>query len=282
MEALQTINREERRKDTFLKIVKPSDYDTPADRPGWIPPDITHEWDTDPYAYQTEEELMPGGGLHGRILAYMMAILQDFIETRDMMLLMDTFMLYRDTHGVKQRIAPDLLLMPFRYEPPSAYDLEVETTPLLVGEITSPESHAKDLENNVSLYAGFGIPSYLVIDPITPQKRRRKQIRLYLWQNSKGHASRIEPDADGYLLLPQMHVKIKAQGHNMIFADMATGELLKDSTQFRQLAESEIKRRKHETVLLKQEVERERQRAEQEIQRAERLAAKLRELGVSQ
>ncbi len=131
MEALQTINLEERRKDTFLKIVKPSDYDTPADRPGWIPPDITHEWNTDPYAYQTEEELMPGGGLHGRILAYMMAILQDFIETRDMMLLMDTFMLYRDARGVKQRIAPDLLLMPFRYEPPSAYDLEIEATPLL-------------------------------------------------------------------------------------------------------------------------------------------------------
>ncbi len=39
-----------------------------VDRPAWIPPQITENWDSNPYAYQTEEELMPAGGLHGELL----------------------------------------------------------------------------------------------------------------------------------------------------------------------------------------------------------------------
>jgi len=271
MEALQTLSRNDRYSaGTMLEIVKPANDNVLYDRPGWIPPEITHDWDTNPYAYQTEEEQMPGGGLHGRLLAYIMAILQDIVESRDMMLLMDAFMLYRDKIGVKQRIAPDLLLMPFREEPPSAYDLDIEPTPLLVGEITSPESHAKDLENNVNLYAGLNIPAYLAIDPITAQKRRRKQIRLYLWRSVDGLAQRITPDADGYLSLPEMQVKIKAQGQNLIFADIVTGELLKDSSQLRQWAETE-------SILRKQAIA----QAEREKQRADQLETRLRELGVS-
>jgi len=277
MEALQTLSRSDQYPHTVLKIVKPADDNVPYDRPGWIPPEITKNWDSSPYAYQTEEEQMPGGGLHGRLLAYIMAILQDSIETRGMMLLMDTFMLYRDARGVKQRIAPDLLLMPFRSEPPSAYDLDIEPTPFLVGEITSPDSHTKDLENNIHLYANLNIPTYLAIDPITPQKRRRKQIGLYLWRNINGLAQRITPGADGYLSMPEMQVKIKAPGQNLIFADIVTGELLKNSGQLRQWAETESVLRKQAEA----HSEREKQRAEREKQRAEQLAAKLRELGVS-
>ncbi len=43
---------------------------TSIDRPAWIPPEITPDWDTNPYAYQTEEELRPAGGYHGQRLAY--------------------------------------------------------------------------------------------------------------------------------------------------------------------------------------------------------------------
>ena len=67
-----------------------------TERPAWIPPEIGSDWDPNPYAYQTEEELMPAGGLHGKILAYVM---RDFLERRELMLLMDTFMFYRDEEG---------------------------------------------------------------------------------------------------------------------------------------------------------------------------------------
>lgn len=46
------------------------------DRPGWIPAEITHDWDTNPYAYQTEEELMAAGGLHGQLPAHIVEILR--------------------------------------------------------------------------------------------------------------------------------------------------------------------------------------------------------------
>ena len=282
MEALQTLSQNSRRQDTVLKIIQPSKTDA-TDRPGWIPPEITHDWDPSPYAYQTEEEMMPGGGPHGRLLAYIMAILQDFIETRGMMLLMDAFMLYRDDQGVKQRISPDLLLMPFRSEVPSAYDLDFEPLPLFVAEITSPESHTKDLKNNVVLYTGLGIPTYLAIDPITPQKVRREQIGLYLWRNIEGRVRQISPNANGFLALPEMQVAIKAQKQNLVFTDIATGELLKDATQLRQ--QTELAEQYYE--MERQRAEAERQRAEEaekqlrsERQRAAQLAKKLRELGV--
>ena len=48
-----------------------------TERPAWIPPEIGSDWDPNPYAYQTEEELMPAGGLHGKILAYVLEALRD-------------------------------------------------------------------------------------------------------------------------------------------------------------------------------------------------------------
>src|SRR5438874_719025 len=78
-----------------------------VERPGWIPPEITQGWDSDPYAYQTEEELMPAGGLHGQLLAYIMELLRHLLEERQLMLLLDVFLLYRDESHTKQRIGPD-------------------------------------------------------------------------------------------------------------------------------------------------------------------------------
>ncbi len=45
--------------NTALKIPRLAKSEEPVDCPGWIPPEITYAWDTNPYAYQTEEELMP-------------------------------------------------------------------------------------------------------------------------------------------------------------------------------------------------------------------------------
>lgn len=39
---------------TKLRPMKPKPL-VLLDRPGWIPPEIRHNWDPDPYAYQTQE-----------------------------------------------------------------------------------------------------------------------------------------------------------------------------------------------------------------------------------
>ncbi|MDM8523692.1 Uma2 family endonuclease [Desulfococcaceae bacterium HSG8] len=298
--------------DIALKIPESAPCLSAYDRPGWIPPGILHDWDTDPYAYQTEEELMPAGGLHGKLLNYISEILRDFLETKELMLLTDIFMMYRDSRGIKQRIGPDMLLMPFRPHPPSSYDLDTEPPPRFVGEVTSPGSHLKDLEDNVPFYAGLGIESYLIIDAITPRAEPQEQIGLHLWKRTRsGNVRRIRPDAEGYLPLPEMKVKIKARGQQLVFADIMTGEVLRDAGQMRkwaelaektavkerqraQLAEKTAQKERQRAQSAEKTAQKERQRAEKERQRAQsaektaqkerqrakRLAEKLRAMGI--
>ncbi|MCP4347071.1 MAG: hypothetical protein GY795_16275 [Desulfobacterales bacterium] len=267
-----------------LKTLKQEDYTAPADRPGWIPPEITDDWDTNPYAYQTEEELMPAGGPHGEMLTYITEILRSYFKRNGMRYLADTFLLYRDNQGIRQRVAPDLLVMPFCSPAPSSYNLDSEPPPLAVAEITSPESRDNDLRDKVTLYTGFGITAYLVIDMFTPEEELRDQIELHLWRIIKKRVRKIQADAEGYLPIPEIRVKTKARGQNLIFADTESGEILCDTDQLWQRAEQEAELRKQETARAEQEAELRKQetaRAEMEKQRAEILAAKLRELGIT-
>ncbi|MDM8550316.1 Uma2 family endonuclease [Desulfobacterales bacterium HSG2] len=275
--------------NTALKIPGASDVPVPgasvpqADRPAWIPPEILYDWDTDPYAYQTEEELMPAGGPHGQLLGYVMEVLQTFQKSQGRMLLMDAFMLYRNNRGIKRRVAPDLLAMPFRFPAPSSYDLDTEPPPLAVMEVTSPKSHLKDKEDNVLFYAGLGIPAYLVIDAITPQNRLREEIGLCLWRATKGQVRQMQPDREGYLLLPEINMKIRAEGYRMIFAEITTGRILKDNRQLQIMVAEERLRAAQERLraeIAEKTAEQARQSAAEERLRAERLAEKLRSVGI--
>ncbi|MCP4155087.1 MAG: Uma2 family endonuclease [bacterium] len=218
---------------------------------------------------------MPAGGLHGELLMYIAEIVRYFLETQGLRFLADTFILYRDSQGIKRRIAPDLTIIPFRLQPPSAYDLDNEPAPIAVMEITSPKSHKKDMKEKVSFYAGLGVAAYLVIDSVTSRGEPRKQIGLHLWRYIEGRMHKIRPDAQEYLHIPEIKLKVKAQARNVIFANIRTGVILCDTRQLRQRAERETELRKHETELRKKAI----LQAEREKQRAEQLADKLRELG---
>jgi len=211
------------------------------DRPAWIPAHITENWDTDPFAYQTEEELMPAGGIHGQLLTYFTEILRSYLQKQDLMLLVDTFLLYRNSKQVKHRIGPDLLLMEDCFQAPSSYDLDTRPPPRCLIEITSPKSHLKDLQNNVALYFGLGAETYFVIDGVTPQNKWRVPIELHLWRKTKGQAyQKMGPDNAGYFLLPEMNIKIAVQEQRFIFVNAVTGEVLRDNGQLSEaLAQSE-------------------------------------------
>jgi len=112
-------------------------------------------------------------------------MLRVFLEKQGMMLLVDTFLLYRDSKQIKHRIGPDLLLMEDCFPAPSSYDLDTRPPRCLI-EFTSPKSHFKDLQNNLPLYFSLGVETYLVIDAVTPQKKLRSPIELHLWRQSKG------------------------------------------------------------------------------------------------
>ncbi len=250
----------------------PAPFESGADRPAWIPGEIMRDWDTSPYAYQTEEELMPAGGLHGEILTYLAELLRVPLKARDLKLLFDVFMLYRDAQGVKQRIGPDSLLMPFSSPTPASYDLDIRPPPPFVMEIVSPGSRDKDLEDNVSFYMGLGIPAYLAVEAVAPGNQLREQIELHLWRKISGWQHAMRPDADKWHALPEMGLDIRAQGQSLSFRDSLTGELLLDSEQLstalekqRQRAEAEAKRAEAEA----KRAETAERRAETEAQRAE-------------
>lgn len=216
------------------------------DRPGWIPEDILYDWDTNPYAYQTEEELMPGGGPHGQILGYILEVLRVFLMEQDKMLLMDSFMLYRDKNGVKQRVAPDLIRMPF-CDPPLAYDLDIEPPPQFVADVTSMKNHLEDLKKNVRFYAELGIQSYLIIDSVISGDQIRDQLDLYLWRNSDGRIfQQTEPDEDGYLSLLEIGCRVRARGRKLIFAESRTGEIIRDTSDLTKWAKEAEKEREQE------------------------------------
>jgi len=238
---------------------------TKQDRPGWIPPEITTNWDTNSYAYQTEEEMMPQGGPHGQLSSYLSELLRSYLEEQDLMLLFDSFMLYRDKKGIKQRIGPDLLLMPFQKPAPISYDLDIELPPKCVVEITSPESHAKDLDSNLSLYADLGIATYLVIDLMVPhQNRLREQIELHVFRLVSGKLSEMAPDNEGYLTLPEMGLKIKAEAGQMVLIEELTGKVLLDAGKLKQALESEVEKAKE----AQRQALAESQRAQSEAKRA--------------
>jgi len=235
------------------------------DRPGWIPSHIKSNWDTYPYAYQTEEEMMPQGGLHGLLSAYICELLRSYLKAQNFMLLQDPFLLYRDKQQIKQRIAPDLLLMPFRFPPPLSYDMDVEQVPPpCVIEITSPDSHQKDLDDNKILYMSLGISTYLVIDAINPKGELRPQIELQGWRLINGNTMKIIADRESCLVLPEMGLKVSAEGQKLFFIDRVTGNRLFNSTELKRALESEAERAEMEA----QRAEMEAQRAEIEAQRA--------------
>ena len=234
------------------------------DRPGWIPTDITANWDEDPYAYQTEEESMPAGGPHNYLLTYIIEMLRLPLDARGLMLLMDIFMLYRDRHNVRRRIAPDLLLTPHRIPPFDSYNLENEPPPALIIEATSPKSLQHDIHHKAKLYSDLAVENYLVIDAVLPNGQPKAAIKLHSWQRRAGRLQPIRTFNRSECELSQLGVKIVVSGRDLHCIDMESGIVLLNSHQWSAKAEEETERANNQA----QRADDEAQRANEEAQRA--------------
>jgi len=129
-----------------------------------------------------------------------------------------------------------------------------------------------------------------VIDAVTPKAQLRERIQIHLWRKTGENIREIMPDAEGYLTLPEMNLKLKSEKQQIIFRDAISGEMLHDTGQLRVIAESALKkaekeRKTAESALKKAEKERERaETAEKETEESqkmiEKLVKQLREMGV--
>ena len=187
------------------------------DRPGWIPEEIGSNWDRSPYAYQTEEELMPQGPLHDILNSIISEVLRPYLDKLGLNLWKDVFLLYRDRKGIKQRIAPDIMLdIPGNELMEVSWDLDQRPLPKIVGEITSPRSRADDYKKNRLLYQSMGIENYLVIDGLDKKGKETGFIKNSLWINGR----KVKPDKDGFLTVTDLQVTVKEKSPELVFYDL--------------------------------------------------------------
>lgn len=248
------------------------------DRPGWIPEWVGDDWDPHPYAYQTEEELMPSGRFHNLYLHMLTEMLGPLLRRLGLEALIDVFIFYRDPEGRKQRIAPDLLVAPVTElsdeQKAKSYDLDVEPLPRCVVEIVSPRSREQDLEHKPYLYAFLGINECLVLDILDEQERLRPQIGITLWRLDAGGMIVAPPDDEGSVTLETLGVRLRAEGRRLAAQVVSTGEMLRTSSELLNALEASEQARANAEQRAEAEAAARRQ-AEQEL---ERLRAELERL----
>jgi hypothetical protein len=200
------------------------------DRPGWIPEWVGDDWDPHPYAYQTDEELMPAGHYHGLYIQMLAEMLRPVIERLGLRLFIDVFIFYRDWEGRKQRIAPDALVAPAvdsgSEESLHKYDLDDEPLPLCAIAVISPGSREADSHGKRLFYAGLGIQEYLLLDVEDDDERLLPQIGVSLWRMDGGVQLPVAPDAEGFLLLESLGVRLRADGRKLVARVAPSGEPL--------------------------------------------------------
>ncbi len=199
-----------------------------VDRPGWIPAHITENWDPNPYAYQTEEELMPQGGPHDHIIVHIRDVIRPDLEARDLMTLSDVFIIFRDQHGVQRRNskAADIMVVPHEDPPPKAWYLDQRLAPLITMEI--PSAPDEKVAEKKDIFIAHGTQRHVVVDQLDKNGEVAKTVKVRVWGPD---GKRQKPDANGLLDLPEIGLKIPAKALRKDFTlhDGATGEPRKTS-----------------------------------------------------
>lgn len=191
----------------------PLEEDDP-NRPAWIPLNIVADWDPDPYAYQTEEELMSQGALHDLLMTYISQVMPNHLAQYGLVLWKDIFMLYRNSRGIKKRVGPDLLLAEDGTElEMESWDMDRMPVPECLGEITSRRSRKQDLDSKCKLYHKLGVCRYLVIDGHDDKGTITGNISIRVWKDGQEQRA----DEDGFLHIPELHVKAKPLDTDLVF-----------------------------------------------------------------
>lgn len=233
---------------------------------------------------------MPAGFVHNDSLGDMRSEIKGVAKERGWLLYMDNFLLYRNKKNIRNRVAPDLLIVPYRDDKllTSSYDIETQPLPLCAIEIVSPSSEEKDGAIHALYVEYLKIPTCVVIWLIDGNGDPLENPSIDVWHRhpATGRAIAATPDDEGKYYLPELQLSIGLKDKSVYFVDEVTGETLADVSaerQMRQAAEQQVEQeqRKHHAERIAREaaqkragaerIEREaaQKRAEREAQRAE-------------
>jgi hypothetical protein len=232
-----------------------------ADRPGWIPEDVEREWNSNPYAYQTRGQLMPGGRFYGLYLQQFAELLHPVLEQSGLMLFTDIYIFYRDWEHRKQRIATSALIAPFDSSlndehAAYSYDLDIEPMPLCAIELTSHQTSMADARRKRLFFAALGIREYLMLDVVDQNGRLRPQIGLSLWRLQDETLLAMQPDDMGYIALECVGVCLRAAGQQLEGRTIDRGEPLRTASELHAELETQERARRDAQERLAAEMER--------------------------
>ena len=115
--------------------------------------------------------------------------------------------------------------------------------PILVSEVTSPDSRKQDLKTKVDLYHRAGIPQYVIVDPSYRQGRRRSA-RLVNYQYTPEGYQAIPLDEQGRVHLPAFDLWLTIVDHRVVCIDGRDDRVIEPfvgQAQARQTAEAQTR-----------------------------------------
>jgi hypothetical protein len=107
----------------------------------------------------------------------------------------------------------------------TTFDVAAEgVRPVLLMEITSPETRDNDVGIKVSHYHRAGVPLYLIVD----RRRPEGPVELIGYRHTPQRYEPLAPDAQGRLPLGPLGLLLGVRGNRVVLYDAATGEELGD------------------------------------------------------
>lgn len=204
---------------------------------------------------------MPAGGRHNAVVGDIRECANGRLQEQNLMVLVDTFVLFHDKENLLDRNAPDLLIVPCKEgdTEPSSYNLDTDPRPLCAFEVISPSSKVKDEESPYLYIDHWGISSCVIIEQVDQNGDLLDKMYLSVWEQNPdtGFAVEVQPDAEGKFWLAGINMWIGSEGHSIYFIDGETGERLHNAQIERETRKAEQKR-----------AESERERAASERERA--------------
>jgi hypothetical protein len=105
------------------------------------------------------------------------------------------------------------------------YVAEEGAQPVLVVEVTSPETRGTDIVNKLDEYDLAGVPLYVIVDIV--ERRGLSRPRLFGYRQTEGAYTAFAPDERGWLWLEPLRCWLAIEGENVVCYD-ETGQPLGD------------------------------------------------------
>lgn len=174
-----------------------------------------------------EHDQVTHSDAHQRRRRYLCNVLEAQVAHDPQTLVLDDVRIKWDTPALKPH-GPDIMVIRGVRERKnwSTFDVAVEgVRPLLIIEITSPETRALDLTFKLEEYDLAGVPLYIIVDSV--QRRGRDIVRLLGYRQSASAYDVWPPDSNGRLVLNELGLSLAVEDDELVCYN-AAGQKLYD------------------------------------------------------